>query len=133
MDNKGEFELTRNRLQTSALFSLVQLLKGGATTIVEITAMAPSRFEVPRDEAPTLAELAGELGARIYVSHKFRAGKRYLDDDGVGKYHWGEQGEAMLPIVPWSISVGDRSSIPLRATGRWVSMSQLAPIPFHRI
>jgi len=88
VDGKGDVEFTGERLRTSALFSLVQLLKGGSTTIVEITTMAPSRFEVPRDEAPYLAEIAGELGARIYVSHKFRAGKRYLDADGVWRYHW---------------------------------------------
>jgi 5-methylthioadenosine/S-adenosylhomocysteine deaminase len=88
VDGTGQVEFVGEHLRVSALFSLVQLLKGGATTIVEITTMAPSRFEVPRDEAPVLAETAGDLGARIYVSHKFRAGKRYLDDDGVYKYHW---------------------------------------------
>jgi cytosine/adenosine deaminase-related metal-dependent hydrolase len=88
VEGKGDVEFTGERLRTSALFSLVQLLKGGSTTIVEITTMAPSRFEVPRDEAPCLAEIAGELGARIYVSHKFRAGKRYLDAGGVWRYHW---------------------------------------------
>lgn len=91
VDNVGDVEFTGDRLRTSALFSVVELLKGGATTIVEISTMAPSRFEVPRDEAPVLAEVAGELGARIYVSHKFRAGKRYMDDDGVMKYHWDEE------------------------------------------
>jgi cytosine/adenosine deaminase-related metal-dependent hydrolase len=90
VDGVGEVEFTGDRLKTSALFSLVQLLKGGSTTIVEISTMAPSRFEVPRDEAPVLAETAGELGARIYVSHKFRAGKRYLGEDGISRYHWDE-------------------------------------------
>lgn len=85
---QGEVELAGERLRTSALYSLVQLLKGGATTIVEITTMAPSRFEVPRDEVPALVEAAGQLGARLYVSHKFRAGKRYLDVNGVTQYHW---------------------------------------------
>ena len=88
VDGVGQVEFTGEMLRTSALFSLVQLLKGGSTTIVEITTMAPSRFEVPRDEAPILAEIAGKLGARIYVSHKFRAGKRYLDSGGVWRYHW---------------------------------------------
>jgi len=97
VDGVGELELTGERLRTSARFSLVQLLKGGATTIVEITTMAPSRFEVPRAEAPILADIAGELGARIYVSHKFRAGKRYLNEQGVWRYHWDEDaGRAAL-------------------------------------
>jgi cytosine/adenosine deaminase-related metal-dependent hydrolase len=90
VNGQGELEFNAERLRVSARFSLVQLLKGGSTTIVEITTMAPSRFEVSRAEAPILAETAGELGARLYVSHKFRAGKRYLDRDGVWKYHWDE-------------------------------------------
>ncbi len=88
VEGRGDVELQGARLQASALFSLVQLLKGGSTTIVEITTMAPSRFEVPRDEVPALVEAAGQLGARLYVSHKFRAGKRYLAADGVTHYHW---------------------------------------------
>jgi cytosine/adenosine deaminase-related metal-dependent hydrolase len=88
VDGSGQVEFSGERLRTSALFSLVQLLKGGSTTIVEITTMAPSRFEVSRDEVPALVDAAAELGARIYVSHKFRAGKRFLDDDGMWRYHW---------------------------------------------
>jgi cytosine/adenosine deaminase-related metal-dependent hydrolase len=88
VEGRGDIELQGERLQTSTLFSLVQLLKGGSTTIVEITTMAPSRFEVPRAEVPTLVDAAARLGARLYVSHKFRAGKRYLGADGVTRYHW---------------------------------------------
>ena len=88
LEGKGRLEFSGDQLLASTRFSLIQLLKGGSTTIVEITTMAPSRFEVPRAEAPTLAEVAGELGARIYVSHKFRAGKRYLDPNNGWKYHW---------------------------------------------
>ncbi len=84
----GELELREDHLRASARFSLLQLLKGGSTTIVEITTMAPSRFETPRCEAPLLVEAAAELGARLYVSHKFRAGKRYLTPGGVWRYHW---------------------------------------------
>ena len=65
-------ELQEDQLRVSARFSLLQLLKGGSTTIVEISTMAPSRFETPRREAPLLVEAAAEVGARLYVSHKFR-------------------------------------------------------------
>ncbi len=80
---EGSPELQEEQLRASARFSLLQLLKGGSTTIVEITTMAPSRFETPRCEAPLLVEAAAELGARLYVSHKFRGGKRYMAADGV--------------------------------------------------
>ncbi|MFM7582854.1 MAG: hypothetical protein ACKO9F_09105, partial [Caldilinea sp.] len=81
-------ELSGERLRASARFSLLQTLKAGSTTIVESTTMAPSRFEVSRQEVPALVEAAQELGARLYVSHKFRAGKRYMDADGAWKIHW---------------------------------------------
>ena len=88
MRGAGELELRGEQLGASARFSLLQLLKGGSTTIVEITTMAPSGFETPRAEAPALVNAAAELGARLYVSHKFRAGKRYLSPSGVWRYHW---------------------------------------------
>jgi 5-methylthioadenosine/S-adenosylhomocysteine deaminase len=84
----GSPELRDEQLRAGALFSLLQLLKGGSTTIVEISTMAPSRFETPRAEAPLLVEAAAELGARLYVSHKFRSGKRYMAADGSFRYHW---------------------------------------------
>ena len=94
VDGAGELELTGEHQRASALFALVQLLKGGSTTIVASTTLAPSRFAAPRTEAPLLAQLAGELGARIYVSHKFRAGIRYRDDDGALPMHWDEAAAA---------------------------------------
>ena len=83
-----KLELREEDLVASTRFSLLQLLKGGSTTIVEITTMALSGFETPRREAPLLVEAAVELGARLYVSHKFRAGRRYLSPSGVWCYHW---------------------------------------------
>jgi 5-methylthioadenosine/S-adenosylhomocysteine deaminase len=88
MEGGDPIELSGERLRASARFSLLQALKAGSTTIVESTTMAPARFEVSRQEVPALVEAAQELGARLYVSHKFRAGKRYMDDDGAWKIHW---------------------------------------------
>ena len=47
----GNLDLVGKDLSTSALFSIVELLKGGATTIVPITAMAPARN--PSETLPT--------------------------------------------------------------------------------
>ena len=88
VSGEGSPELQEEQMRASTRFSLLQLLKGGSTTIVEISTMAPSRFETPRGEAPLLVEAAGELGARLYVSHKFRTGKRYMAAGGVFRYHW---------------------------------------------
>ena len=83
-----ELELRHEHLRASTRFSLLQLLKGGSTTIVEITTMAPSGFETSRAEAPALVDAAADLGARLYVSHKFRAGKRFLTPSGGRRYLW---------------------------------------------
>lgn len=88
VNGNSQLELNEEQLRASARFSLLQLLKGGSTTLVEITTMAPSRFETPRAEVPSLVDAAAELGARVYVSHKFRAGRRYLTAAGVWRYHW---------------------------------------------
>lgn len=37
-----------------------------------------------------MVEAAIGLGVRLYVSHKFRSGKRYLDSDGSWRYYWDE-------------------------------------------
>jgi len=44
VDGEGNLDLIGEGLQTSSLFSWVELLKGGATTSVTITPMAPSRW-----------------------------------------------------------------------------------------
>jgi 5-methylthioadenosine/S-adenosylhomocysteine deaminase len=82
VEGTGDLEFSGQQLKTSALFSLAELLRGGSTTIVEITTMAPARLDVSREEVPALVAAAEQLGARIYVSHKFRPVKRYLDADG---------------------------------------------------
>jgi cytosine/adenosine deaminase-related metal-dependent hydrolase len=90
VESKRDLDLRGEDLRVSALFCLAQLLKGGATTVVPITAMAPSRWEAPTAQAKTLAETAGELGARAYVSHPYRSAPRYWDEDGAFHFHWDE-------------------------------------------
>ena len=97
LHGEGSAMFAGDHLAASARFSIAQLLKNGSTTIVEITTMAPARFEVSRDEVPALVDAAAEMGARLYVSHKFRSGKRYRDANGIGHYHWDEDaGRAAL-------------------------------------
>lgn len=91
VDGEGNLDLIGEDLQTSSLFSWVELLKGGATTSVAITPMAPSRWESPKEQAEVLAKTAGELGARAYISHQYRSGVKYWTGDGASRYHWNEQ------------------------------------------
>ncbi len=78
-------------LATSAEFAIAGLLKGGSTTFVTVTAMALNTWESPEDEAATLAETAGRLGARAYVSHNYQSGVKYRDRQGVSHYQWDEE------------------------------------------
>jgi 5-methylthioadenosine/S-adenosylhomocysteine deaminase len=91
VDGVGNLDLVGEDLETSALFCVAGLLKGGATTSVTITAMGPSRWESPPEQARTIAKTAGELGARAYVSHQYRSGVRYWKKDGAARYHWDEE------------------------------------------
>lgn len=102
----GNLDLIGEDLSTSALFCIVELLKGGATTIVPITAMAPSRWESPRKQAEVLATTAGELGARAYISHNYRSGVKYWDKDGAIHYNWNE--EAGLKGLARAIRFSDK-------------------------
>ncbi|MBM3303310.1 MAG: hypothetical protein FJY85_25610, partial [Deltaproteobacteria bacterium] len=90
VDGEGELDLVGEDLQTSALFGLASLLKGGSTTSVTITGMAPSRWESPKEQAEVLAKTAGELGARAYISHQYRSGVKYRTREGAIRYHWNE-------------------------------------------
>ncbi len=90
VDGIGKVQLEGKELETSATFSIAQILKGGATTVATVMAMAPSRFEGPKDESKTIAETAGKLGIRAYVSYNFRSGIKYRTEEGGTKYHWDE-------------------------------------------
>lgn len=59
--------------EASARFSVWCMIRGGATTIGAITAMAPKRWEDPSYEPESIARAAADLGVRAYVTHQFRA------------------------------------------------------------
>jgi cytosine/adenosine deaminase-related metal-dependent hydrolase len=79
-------------LKTSSQFCFAELLKGGATTIGEITAFGSSGLQPPREQAETFVETAGEMGARAYISHPYINGKTYADEDGSRVYYFDEEG-----------------------------------------
>jgi 5-methylthioadenosine/S-adenosylhomocysteine deaminase len=91
VDGEGELDLVGEDLEVASRFALVELLKGGATTSVTITPMAPSRWSSPPSQAEVLARTAGELGARAYVSHQYRSAAKYWDSNGVCHYEWNEE------------------------------------------
>lgn len=77
-------------LKTSAEFAIAGLLKGGSTTFATVTSMALNCWESPADEAATLAETAGRLGARAYISHNYQSGVKCRDAQRLVDYRWDE-------------------------------------------
>ena len=78
VDGVGNLDFVGEDLEIASRFCYAELLKGGGTTSVTITAMGPSRWEAPREQAQVFARTAGELGARTYVSHHYRSAVTYL-------------------------------------------------------
>ena len=74
-------------LKTSALFSFVELLKGGATTIGEITAFGTTGLQPPLEQAEEFVKVASELGARAYISHPYTDMKKYQNNRGETEYY----------------------------------------------
>jgi len=91
VDGEGEMDLVGEDLEIASKFAVVELLKGGATTSVTITPMAPSRWASPRAQAEVIADTVGELGARAYVSHQYRSAAKYWDEEGICHYAWNEE------------------------------------------
>ncbi len=79
-------------LATSAEFCLAGLLKGGATTIGEITAFGTTGLQPPKEQAKSFVEMAGRFGARMYISHPYIDMKKYTDESGTHHHHDEEGG-----------------------------------------
>jgi 5-methylthioadenosine/S-adenosylhomocysteine deaminase len=61
-------------------YSMVELLRTGTTTVVELGTHGPYAIEV-----------AGKAGLRLYVGQAYRSGRWYSDDGRQVKYDWDEQ------------------------------------------
>jgi cytosine/adenosine deaminase-related metal-dependent hydrolase len=86
--NKPRVYFEGKDLEVSARFSFVELIKGGATTICEITSFGTTGMQPPRQQAELLVKVAGEIGARAYISHPYTDMKPYTDNDGSTSYYY---------------------------------------------
>lgn len=77
---------TNQRL--SAEFSLVQMLKTGTTTVVDVGGSGPLWWlaNAPTD-AEALVDIAGRVGSRLYVGTAFRSSRTYGNLDGSIGWH----------------------------------------------
>lgn len=90
--------LTPDEQRLSGEFSLVQMLRCGATTVVDAGGSGPIWWlgNPPGDEA-LLAETVGRVGGRAYLALAYRSGRSYQRPDGGRDWHWDEaMGEAGL-------------------------------------
>jgi cytosine/adenosine deaminase-related metal-dependent hydrolase len=74
-------------LETSALFSIVGIIKGGATTFGEITAFGTTGFQPPLEQAEEFVNVASKLGARAYISHPHTDMKKFSNHRGEVEYY----------------------------------------------
>jgi cytosine/adenosine deaminase-related metal-dependent hydrolase len=81
--------LSPEEQQLSGEFSLVQMLKCGATTIVDAAGSGALWWlgNPPGDEE-TLLDTAARVGARVYASLSYRSGRVYYDREGHVHWHW---------------------------------------------
>lgn len=86
-----EPSLTPKEQQLSAEFSLVQMLRCGATTVVDAAGSGPLWWlgNPPGDEE-LLVETVGRLGCRAYLSLSYRSGRSFQRPDGSRDWHWDE-------------------------------------------
>ncbi|MCH8087005.1 MAG: amidohydrolase family protein, partial [Chloroflexi bacterium] len=73
--------------QVGGLFSLVNLLKSGSTTMVEMGGELGGRGGIEQ-----FVHLCGEVGIRAYLSPGYGAGHWYYDSDTRLKSYWDEEG-----------------------------------------
>lgn len=104
-----EYLPVRNAAQDEAAslaslkYSMVELLRSGTTTVLELGSLGPAA-----------AELAGQAGIRLYAGQAYRSGKWYSDDGRQVKYEWNEEAgreglrAAVRFIEEYSGRFGDR-------------------------
>ena len=93
-----EPSLTPEQQRLSAEFSRVQMLRGGATTIVDAGGSGPIWWlgNPPHDEE-RLVDTVGRVGCRAYLSLAHRSGRSYQNPDLSRDWHWDEEmGMALL-------------------------------------
>lgn len=72
-------------------YAFTQLIRNGVTTAMPITSMFYREWAEHYDEFAAVAELAGELGLRVYLGPCYMSGMSYARRDGSRTAFWDEQ------------------------------------------
>jgi len=81
---------TAKDIEAWARHSMAVMLLTGTTTFADLTTYVCKRWDDPIYEPHIYAEIAGELGLRAYLSHRFRSGVTYYEDNET-KVVWDEE------------------------------------------
>ncbi len=86
----------RQKILDGARHSMLNMVRGGSTTILGMTAGVFKRWNDPDWEPETYMEAAVELGLRAYLSHSYRSDMSFGVDDRVEKVRDEEKGREGL-------------------------------------
>lgn len=84
---------TPSDVEAAARHSMAVLLGTGTTTFADLTTFAHKRWDDPVWEPHVYAEVAGEMGLRAYLSHRFRSEVPYYEDGSRNSARDPERGE----------------------------------------
>ena len=82
---------TPDEIRAGAEHTYLSMLRSGVTTFCGINAMVFKRWDDPLWEPEIYVETALRFGLRAYLSHHFRAGAQYLEEDGSTGWIWDEE------------------------------------------
>ena len=72
-------------------YAFVQLLLNGITTALPITSLLYRQWSETYDEFARAADIAAELGLRVYLGPAYRTGLSMIHPDGGFDMHWNEE------------------------------------------
>ena len=81
---------TPAEVRAGAEHTFLSMLRSGVTTFCGINAMVFKRFDDTLWEPEIYVETAVRYGLRAYLSHHFRAGAQYVEEDGSPGWVWDE-------------------------------------------
>jgi cytosine/adenosine deaminase-related metal-dependent hydrolase len=82
---------TPGQIEAGARHSMLTLLQTGTTTFADLTTMVFKRWDDPVWEPHIYAEIAGELGLRATLSHRFRSSFIHADAGSDPELVWDEE------------------------------------------
>jgi len=89
--DRGPYEMyTAEELVFQKRYAFAQLLRNGITTALPIASLFYRAWGETPEEFTSAADIAGELGLRVYLGPAYRSGNQVVDADGTIGAHFNE-------------------------------------------